>query len=333
MMPSTRDMTTIPVLAPSTHAAGTLPGAARVLAAAIMLLVAGGAQSQPADAERCGTIAGQPDAAIQHCTRAIESGKFSGSELARLHYNRGIEWAAKGADDRAIADYDAAIRMNPKFAEAFLNRGHAWANRGDPDRAIADYDAAARLDPKDPAPHIARAVEWIMKGDYARAVAGYDGALKIAPRSADAFLGRGRARFYDGDSRRAAADIEQAMKIEPNAYTAMWLYVASKRANAVNAEEILDSGTRSDRGGWPGPLILLYLGRTDVGSVQAAAVDSDARRQSEQRCEASFYIAHWHLIRGEPDRALPLLKEAQSGCPRDFLEYEGASAELRRLQR
>jgi rhomboid protease GluP len=172
-----------------------------------------------------------------------------------------------------------------------------------------------------------------MKGDYARAVAGYDGALKIAPKSADAFLGRGRARFYDGDFQRAASDIAQALKIDPNAYTAIWLYLARRRADTLNAEEMLDSETRSDRSSWPAPIIMLYLGRTDVGSVQAAAVDTDARRQAEQRCEANFYIAHWHLARGERESALPFLKEAQAGCPRDFLEYEGTVAELRRLQR
>jgi lipoprotein NlpI len=121
------------------------------------------------------------------------------------------------------------------------------------------------------------------------------------------------------------------MKLEPSSYTALWLYLTRKRAG-IEADELLEQGTADIRGGgWPWPVVVLFLGRTDIDSVMAAATDRDAARQREQRCEANFYVAQWYLLRNDRDRALPLLKEAQSGCPREFLEHEGAVAELRRL--
>lgn len=302
------------------------------LVPAVLLAAAAHGQSTP-DSERCASITGNPDLAIQHCTRAIESQKFSGEPLARLYFNRGVEWAAKGEFDRAIADYDAAIKLQPRSADTFFNRGNAWANKGDPDRAIADYDAAIKLDPKESAAYGGRAVEWAVKGDYTRAIADYDAAIKLDPKGASALLGRGRARFYGGDFQRAALDMEQAMKAEPNEYTALWLYLASKRAGAADAEEVLDRDTRATRGGWPSAVIVLYLGRTDAASVFAAATDSDPKRQRDQRCEANFYLGHWHLLRDERERALALFKAAQADCPKDFLEYEGTLAELRHLQK
>ena len=310
----------------------TLLSALALVSAALLAPAATLAQSTP-DADRCANISGNPDLAIQHCTRAIESGKFSGELLARLHFNRAIEWSAKGEFDRAIADYDAAIKLSPQSADSYFNRGNAWAHKGDPDRAIADYDAAIKLDPREPAAYGGRAVEWAVKGDYPRAIADYDTALKLDPKSPSALLGRGRARFYSGDTQRAVLDMEQAMKSEPNEYTALWLYLARKRGGAADAEEMLDSDTRATRGGWPSPVIVLFLGRTDVASVLAASTDPDAKRQRDQRCEANFYLAQWHLLRNESERALARLKEAQEGCPKDFLEYEGTLAELRRLQR
>jgi lipoprotein NlpI len=302
-----------------------LPAHARSWLASLVLVVAAAAQAQDSDIERCSSVTGKPDLAIQHCTRAIESGKVSGETLAQMHYNRAVEWAAKGDYDRAIADYDAAIRINPKLADAYYNRGNAWGLKGDPDRAIADYDAFIRLNPRDPAAHIARAVELMVKGEYARAVAGYDTALALDPKSGIALHGRGRANFYAGDSQRAVADLERAWRTEPNHYTAAWLYLARKRAGAIDAEDLLDSETRGHRdGNWPTAVLMLYMGRTDLDSVLASAVDRDPRKQSEQACEASFYIAHWHLLRKEDDRAVPLLRQAQAGCPRDFLEHEGA---------
>ena len=217
---------------------------ARGLAAALLLIAAGAAQGQ-ADAERCAAIAGNPDLAIQHCTRAIESGKLSGEPLARLHYRRGTGWAAKGIYDRAIADYDTAIRLDPKFADAFYNRGNAWSNKGESDRAIADYNAAIGVSPRETSAYIGRAVELTVKGDYGRAIADYDAAIALDAKSAMTFLGRGRTRFYSGDFARAAADLEQALKLEPNGYTALWLYLARKRGGAADASLFANKGEKA----------------------------------------------------------------------------------------
>ena len=306
----------------------------RAFAATALLLLATAASAQPkSDADLCASITGKPDAAIQHCTRAIESGKYSGEMLSRLHFNRGIEWGTKNDHDRAIADYDAAIKLSPNFTDALYNRGSAWAHKGESDRAITDYDAALKLNPKDATTIAARAVEWINKGDYLRAVSDYDAAIGLDAKSGNAIFGRARARYYGGEYKHAAEDMERAAKLEPSEYTALWLYLARKRGGAGDAEQRLDSETRATRGGWPAPVIVLYLGRTDVSSVFAAATDPNAQRQRDQRCEANYYVAEWHLLRGENERALPLLKEARSGCPRDFLEFEGAAAALRKLQK
>ena len=64
--------------------------------------------------------------------------------------NRGVAYTAKGDNDRAIADYNEAIRLDPKSRESLLNRGVAYRRQGRCDRAIADYNEAIRLDPKTP---------------------------------------------------------------------------------------------------------------------------------------------------------------------------------------
>ena len=50
---------------------------------------------------------------------------------ASAFYNRGIAWRRKGDLDRAIADYDQAIKLNPRFSVAFNNRGNAFDDKGD----------------------------------------------------------------------------------------------------------------------------------------------------------------------------------------------------------
>lgn len=47
----------------------------------------------------------------------------------------------------AVADYDRAIALNPKYAGAYKSRGNARVKQGDLDGAIADYDRAIELVP------------------------------------------------------------------------------------------------------------------------------------------------------------------------------------------
>lgn len=60
---------------------------------------------------------------------------------------RGDDFSARGELDRAIVNYDAALKADPASAEAFNARGVARRAKGDRRRALADFDAALKLKP------------------------------------------------------------------------------------------------------------------------------------------------------------------------------------------
>jgi len=90
--------------------------------------------------ERCFTQDGE--AAIAACTQAIQSGRFSGAELASIYDNRAIELRQQGEFDRAIADYTVAIRIDAELTGAYTGRGLAWEGKAEADKAKADYRQA-----------------------------------------------------------------------------------------------------------------------------------------------------------------------------------------------
>jgi lipoprotein NlpI len=299
--------------------------------AALLCVTAAGALAQPKDSQ-CGAVTANPAVAIDACTRAIEFGSLDKPELAKAYYSRGTEWANRGNHDRAVADFELALQLDPKFAAAYYNRALSWSAKGESDRAISDYDAALKVNPSDGNAHIGRAVEYTVKGDYKRAIEDYDEAIRIEPQTSPGYFGRARARYYAGDFMSAASDFYRAHQISPGVYTALWLFLARKRADIPGEKTLAQEAGTSGGGAWPAPVVGLYLGTATPDAVIRAAAHPDPARQRELRCEANFYIGEWQLLRGAREPAAQLLREAESTCSRRFIEHEGAVAELRRLQ-
>ena len=89
---------------------------------------------------------------------------------------------ARGAiSSKAIADYSEAIRLSPKYIQAYYNRGISYRKKGEFDKAIADYTEAIRLDPKEPDAYFNRGGAYEKKGDMEKAIADFDESCRLNP--------------------------------------------------------------------------------------------------------------------------------------------------------
>ena len=165
----------------------TLPRSFWLLCGAALIGAVSIATAMPAarlaadDAQVCRQEAG--DAALSACSRAIASGRYQGRGLAELLDYRGFEYRQKRNYDRAMADYDEAVRVAPQYAHAFSARANAWQTRGDNDRAIADYGAAIRLNPDNASYYNDRGTAWLAKREYDRAIEDFTTVIQNQPRA------------------------------------------------------------------------------------------------------------------------------------------------------
>jgi tetratricopeptide (TPR) repeat protein len=87
----------------------------------------------------------------------------------------------RGDQDRAIADYSEAIRLNPKSDIAYLRRSEAWLKKEDRLAALRDADEAVSLDPNDPANYANRATVMRALSRNDDAIADLKKALSLNP--------------------------------------------------------------------------------------------------------------------------------------------------------
>jgi tetratricopeptide (TPR) repeat protein len=158
---------------------------------------------------------GAPDAAIAACTRLIGAGHIQGSQLADLFAARGRAHRVQADLDRAIADFDEAIRLDSARAFFLELRGNVWFERRDYQRAIADYDRALQVNPRLVPAHIGRASAHFAKGDFDAAVADYQAAIELNPKAAGLYVQRGNVWRRKGDAARAITDYSEALRIAP----------------------------------------------------------------------------------------------------------------------
>jgi predicted Zn-dependent protease len=135
-----------------------------------------------------------PSQAIDSRAKAIASkNELDGRKSAEGLRASGIAYHDKRDFDRAIGDFDEAIRLDPNDAKAYANRGIAYGCKGDYDRAIADFEEAIRLSPRNAAFFGVRATTYLAKGDYDRAIADFDEAIRLNPHFTEAIESRAEA--------------------------------------------------------------------------------------------------------------------------------------------
>jgi tetratricopeptide (TPR) repeat protein len=138
-------------------------------------------------------------------------------------YNRrGVAYYAQKDYDKAITDCSAAIRLDPNYAAAYYNRALSYYAQKDYDKAITDYNAAIRLDPNDVLAYYGRGLSYYDRKNYDKAISDYNVAIKLDPNDVLAYYGR-RLSYYDQkDYDKAVSDYNAAIRLDPNYATAYY---------------------------------------------------------------------------------------------------------------
>ncbi len=156
-----------------------------------------------------------PALRIEGCTATIRQAAGSGENLSWAFYNRGIAYAKKGDLDRAIADFDQALRLDPDSTFALNNRGAAYARKGQYNEAIADFNEAIRLDGQSATAYNNRGTAYGKLGQYDRALEDFEQAVRLDPKDMGAQNNRRLALQLKGSAASVVTPTRPNVETKP----------------------------------------------------------------------------------------------------------------------
>lgn len=168
--------------------------------------------------EICFDIEGSVTKSVPACTALIDSGRYSGDELANIYFERAMSFQSWGKIDRAIADFNESNRISPS------STSHEWLGgideeRDDLDKALAEYNEIIRLEPERPGSYQRRADLWMKKGDYEKAIPDWSEAIRFERPLTVVYEYSRRAAAHRmlGHEAESLADLDKAIESYPHA--------------------------------------------------------------------------------------------------------------------
>lgn len=236
-----------------------------------------------------------------------------------------IEWYRKSAQGGYVYGQLNLARMYEhgiKVEKDEIQAGNWYRKAADQDAPIAQAKMAAfYLRGKGVSRDDAIAHEWMSK-------------LTKDDRP-DQYWYLGRELFEQGMYKESVFALQKIIEKKPEyQYSAIWLYLARARGEETDGldKELESNRTKWKEGKWQATIADFFAGRITADQFMKLAHDPDEKTDKGQTCEANFYSAQRHLIKHETEKAQPLLQAAANDCPKSFVEYDAAIAELEQLE-
>jgi len=154
---------------------------------------------------------GKSDLAVRNFLHALALDPHSETAL----YGLAVCYGRSGKYADAIQLYGRVLHENPYHSDVYRNRGELYLFHKEYAKALADFTAAVRIDPKDIVSLYYCAIAYNDSGQYDSAIREYGRALALNDKNPVFYDGRGLSFYYKKDYSRAIEDFTKAIELNP----------------------------------------------------------------------------------------------------------------------
>ena len=213
----------------------------------------------------------------------------------------------QGDADQALELAEKAVAADPMDVRARIARGAVRSALHKPADAVADFDAALKIDPKRADVYDLRGSEQFKRGLFAESVADFDRFLEANPDEKPGHWRRGISLYYAGrydDGRKQFAGYE---KVDTNdVENAVWHFLCAARADGVEKARASMLKIGKDKRVPLMQVYDLYRGTAKPEDVMTAvdAGDPSAEDRNERLFYAHLYLGLYYDVTGDRKQAL-----------------------------
>jgi tetratricopeptide (TPR) repeat protein len=135
--------------------------------------------------------------------------------------DRGVTNDKIGNIESAISDYGRSIALTPS-AIAYVDRGGAYLRRHQPEKAIADFNEALKFDSSNLAALLGRANANYARKQLDASLDDYTRVIEADPKNATAYFKRGNIRLDSLEFAEACSDYSASLRLDPNQPVALY---------------------------------------------------------------------------------------------------------------
>ncbi|MGQ0826893.1 MAG: tetratricopeptide repeat protein [Bacteroidota bacterium] len=141
--------------------------------------------------------------------------KYPDSKIA--YNNRGYMYNEFKEYDKAIADFNRGIQIDPEFFRLYLNRGLSYQRKQNYEKALLDYNKSIELDTTEGQTFFNRGVIYTdFLGKYELGIEDFKRALIKTPDNADGMINMGVAYYKSGKYDLAIEQYNKAEQLRSN---------------------------------------------------------------------------------------------------------------------
>ena len=199
--------------------------------------------------------------------------------------------------------------------------------------ARSAFEASLLLDPANVDTHEDLASNAVFRGDDATAMKEADEVQRLAPSKPAASILRGYVHFLDGEGAKARDDFTAALQSREEVergYSAIWLYLAARRAGADGVQAVKPYEPTATTPEWPYGVLQLMEGRIGMAAALEASHEN-GQRSASRECELYYFAGEKALADGDLATARNYLHMSVATGVTEFVEYQTARRELSRI--
>jgi len=144
---------------------------------------------------------------------AFEAAVANDPSKWKYYHNRSVSYAESGQLEKALADVNKVLEMQPNFATAHYNRGELYFQLGRLEDAINSYNQTLRISPRDSAAYNSRGFVHYRRGNTRAAEQDFNRAIQLNSDNVEAYVNRGNLYLDRGRFNEGARDLQRARSL------------------------------------------------------------------------------------------------------------------------